>query len=426
MGEKRFLNIIFNQKLLLIFSIFFSIPIVITTIFRYEIPLTMLLMPLVFISIIYRLYSIEWYLFIASIFGGLLSCFIGEFIRESDILWNPLLSLTLIMIPPSFIFFGQQLVHRGYNYKVVIKYLALFSSIFSIVLLARLLLLNEPVRIEIEPSMADTKLGSNINANFFGLPVFGSWGVLSLAHLFCIQAFICSGAFLSSTIPFYIRIISGIGLFCFIILIVGSDAKSAQFGILWLAMVYLLFTFRTSAIRLIISICLICIFGLLISTPDFFLGESRLEQFIVNSFGGASVSELSTGRTDLIFSALEDIGENPIIGVGFGTFNRFMHSTTSEFTLSNSSTHIYLLTMFWKGGFIFAIPFLTMLFFVAVKVWKRHKDILLSSEGYFALNAILVSFFLFSMTWDILIVPSAGALIFFLFGMLSAAKIQTN
>lgn len=425
MGQKKFLNTVFNQKILLS-SIFFSIPIVIITILGYEIPLTMLLMPLVFISIYSRLYSLESYLFIAAIFGGLLSCFVGEFIRESDTFWNPFLSLTLILIPPSFIFFGQQLVLKGYDYKVVIRYLALFSSVFSIVLLARLLLLDEPVRIEIEAGMADVKIGSNINASFIGLPVFGSWGVLSLAHLFCIQAFICLGAFLNNKILPYVRVTSGIGLLCLICLIVGSDAKSAQLGILWLAIAYLLFTFRSSAIRLFIAICLISLVGLLIASPKYFLGESRLEQLIVNSIGGESVSDLSTGRTDIIGSALQDLAENPMAGVGFGTFNRFKHSATAEFTSSNSSTHIYLLTILWKGGLLFAIPFLTMLFFVAVKVWKRHKNILLTSEGYFALNAILVSFFLLSMTWDILIVPSAGALIFFLFGMLSAVRIHAK
>ena len=124
-------------------------------------------MPLVFISLFYRVNSIEWYLFLASIFGGLLSCFVGEFIRESDIFWNPFLSMTLILIPPSFVFFGQQLIRRGNDFKVILRYLALFSSIFSIVLVARLLLLDETVRIEIDPSMADTKLGSNLNASFF-------------------------------------------------------------------------------------------------------------------------------------------------------------------------------------------------------------------------------------------------------------------
>lgn len=426
MGQKKFLNTIFNQKLILISTIFFSIPIVVTTVFGYEVPLTMLLLPLVYISMIYRSYSIEWYLFITSLCCGLISCLVGELIHESDIFWNPFFSLTLILIPPSFIFLGQQIVHRGYDYKVVIKYLAFFSSVFSIALLARVLLLDEPVRIEIEAGMADVKIGSNINASFIGLPVFGSWGVLSLAHLFCIQAFICLGTFLNSKTPLYIRITSGVGLISLICLIVGSDAKSAQLGILWLAIAYLLFTFRSSAIRLFITICLISVVGVLIESPKYFLGESRLEQLIVNSISGESVSDLSTGRTDIIGSALQDIGGNPMVGVGFGTFNRFKHSATSEFTSSNSSTHIYLLTMLWKGGLLFAIPFLTMLFFVAVKVWKRHKNILITSEGYFALNAILVSFFLLSMTWDILIVPSAGALIFFLFGMLSAVRMHAN
>lgn len=412
--------------LVFFYPLFLSIPIVLTTIFGYDIPPSFLVLPLVFISLIKSYRSLDAVFFMASIILGLLSCLLGEIIQSSDAVMKPILSMTLILIAPSFIFLGQSIICKSYSFKKTFEYLAIFSSIFSIVLVARLLLNGSIFRYEIDPSVTDINIGSNLDAKFMGFPVFGSWGVLSLAHLFCVQTFICSGTLVGDKVQMPIRILSGIGLLCFIYLIIGSDSRSAQLGTTWLIGTYIFYKFNSWNKRLFVAAVLAAILGFVLFYSIGYSENSRLVISIQESVSGSSLSDLSTGRTDLINAALKDLENNSVIGVGFGTFNRFLNGFSSEHTLNNSSTHIYLLTILWKGGLIFAVPFFGMLFVVSRKLWKSRNKIFSTSEEYFALNAIFVSFFILSMTWDILIVPTTGALVFFLLGMLSVSKHKLN
>jgi len=88
--------------------------------------------------------------------------------------------------------------------------------------------------------------------------------------------------------------------------------------------------------------------------------------------------------------------------------------------IANSTAHLYYLTLLWRGGLLFMIPFLIMITIALRNAWKG-RQIPMSPEWFFAACAVLMTFTFPSLLWDILIIPSAGALAWFLLGALAPA-----
>jgi hypothetical protein len=77
-----------------------------------------------------------------------------------------------------------------------------------------------------------------------------------------------------------------------------------------------------------------------------------------------------------------------------------------------------VLTILWKGGVLFFLPYMALL----IAFWRRaigaslpnwRENVLFIGAGFVFLFTIL------ALTWDILLVPSAGGLGFFLLGAMS-------
>ena len=131
------------------------------------------------------------------------------------------------------------------------------------------------------------------------------------------------------------------------------------------------------------------------------------------------LENLSTGRESLLSDSLAEVRRSPIFGNGFGSFGRVDPNLGVRSLLSgNRTTHVQYLTILWKGGLIFFVPYMALI----IAFWRRairatqpdwREDAVMIGAGLVCLFTIL------ALSWDILLVPSAGALGFFLLGAMS-------
>lgn len=444
-----------------------SIPVVMFNLVGYDINPAFLLAPLIAIAFFLNLGKTGIFYILSAVFG-VSSVFIANKLSPDGDLIRHLFALVLIMFAPSFLFLGK-MIARHLEIRTIFLWLSIFSSVFVLSVALRIIFLDQDVRIYVGP------LGlASMNAEFFGFPVFAAFGVLSLAHLICLQAMIICGTFVGGSQKPLAMAALGLSLFCASFLIIGSDSRSAQFLLAWIlgtVFVYALIN-RSSAKRSAIAMLLIVIastFGYSrmdesrmmdsiakISAPAA-LDESSdprtgdREEFNgkgsgsypdgrksdngssstngIESVGSAATGNgmvkkadaFATGRVELAIEGFREVVASPLVGNGFSSYGRYASDSEKTQALSlNSSTHIYYLTLIWKGGLIFFIPFVAMLLMNFKNCLAARSHTKASPERFYAWSAVLMAFGPMAMAWDILIVPSAGALAFFIFGMLAA------
>jgi len=157
------------------------------------------------------------------------------------------LSLLLIMTPPLYFFLGRYLAfHSGFERLLLM--LAAVSTVFLSLLVIQVIATGAQVRWYIGAEGFTV-----LNLDFLGLPIYGSFGVLSLASLFVLQMFTAGGAFIASTHRWQqVRFLIGFGAAVF--LVVGSNARGAQLVLPYLLVVLgaaLWFGRRVIRIRLV-------------------------------------------------------------------------------------------------------------------------------------------------------------------------------
>lgn len=413
-----------------------TVPIVLFSIMNYDINPAFFLAPVIALAML-KNYSKTCLLFFVSLVCGAASILLANKVSPDGELKRHFLALILLMFAPSFIFLGQYLSMR-HTIQKLLFWLAIFSSIFVVFVAARILVLNEPVRVYIGP------LGlAAMNAEFIGLPVFATFGVLSLADLFCIQAVILCGAALGDKIQPLYRWSFLVAFGCAIFLVLGSDSRSAQMLIAWIIGSILYFAWRHPEKRRLAALALLA--AVLAGGLTYARGmnENRMAASI-KEIGGvtglpgvpgvtggpvdagetvevlrAQADTFATGRVELAIAGAEEVAQSPIIGNGFSSYGRYDGPGASKILAANTSTHVYYLTLIWKGGLIFFIPFIAMLLLNLRKAWIARAYTPITSERFFTWSAVLMTFGPMALAWDILIVPSAGALAFFLFGALS-------
>ena len=398
-----------------------TIPIILFPLPEYDFNLTMALLPLAALAMIRQHYDQEAMWLATSALAGLMACLIGAWLWPGG-LARSLLSLMLLLMAPVYFFLGRELA-ATLNPVSIFRSLASFSALFGIAVAGRLLLLGEPLRIY--PNGRST-----LNATFFGLPIFGTFGVLSLVYVFCIQAFLCCGAILAAGNHWALRAFSAVGLAALLFLIAASDARSAQAaGLILVAGVGVYAIARTPAPRSVAQVGLSVVAALAAGYP--FLSGSRLvDTFTVaGTIDGAPSSVVArygvtNGRYEAIELALTEIARSPIIGVGFGTYGRVSREPVPRRIALNKSPHIYYLKVLWKGGLLFALPFLFFLLRAASPLWSNWPP--QSPEIAFAAGAVVTTLLWLNLWWDILNVPSAGALAFFLLGALAGRSTKSE
>lgn len=404
-----------------------TVPIVLFAVMNYDINPAFFLAPVIALIMLTH-YSKVWALFFASALCGAASILLANHIAPDGELLRHFLALILLMFAPSFIFLGQYLSGR-HTIQKVIFWLSVFSAIFIVAITARILILDQPVRVYVGP------LGLAVmNAEFFGLPVFATFGVLSLTDLFCIQAVILCGAVFGSVANSLCRWMFIVAFGCAIFLVLGSDSRSAQMLIAWIVGSVIFFGWRHPAMRRLAAYMLLAAIFAGALTYARGMNENRMAASIKELGGftgtpkksGESVEVLraqadafATGRIELAIAGVNEVIKSPLIGNGFSSYGRYDGPGASKILSANTSTHVYYLTLIWKGGVIFFIPFLAMLLLNLVQAWRARAHTLPTPERFFTWSAVLMTFGPMALAWDILIVPSAGALAFFLFGSLS-------
>ncbi|MGE8101949.1 O-antigen ligase family protein [Pseudomonas fluorescens] len=430
-----------------------SIPVVMFSLMGYDINPAFLLAPVIALAFFIRFNKVSAVFALSAALGGV-SVIVANTFSPDGQLTRHLLSLLLVMFAPGFLFLGRFLAGRE-GVDRIIFWLSVFSTIFVVVIAARIFILGEAVRIYLGP------LGySAMNAEFLGVPVFASFGVLSLAHLICLQAIIMCGSIISTRSNVYVRCCFVVGLVCSSFLIIGSDSRSAQVLLVWILVTAILYAIRNPSSWKLVGLVVASILLSGVITYARGMNENRMldsieaitsepvethvvvagvssevvaEQQTATHRGGHASDDtvqrltrkadaFATGRIELAVEGFKEVLKSPFAGNGFSGYGRYSVGDHSRSLAENTSTHIYYLTLLWKGGLIFFAPFIAMLVINFKEAWSARPRTDGSPEYFFAWGAVFMAFGPMALAWDILIVPSAGALAFFLFGMLSGYK----
>jgi hypothetical protein len=462
-----------NRSIIVASAALLSIPVILFSVMGYDINPAFLLAPLIAWAMVQQRDRIVALFGIAAVLGTL-SILVANHIAPDQEMVRHFLSLILILLAPSFVFLGRFLS----KYKHITDFnfwLSAFSSLFILAIALRVVLLGQEVRIYVGPEGL-----ANMNAEFFGLPVFAAFGVLSLADLICIQATILCGSILSRSTPNIPRWIFIISLFFACFLVIGSNSRSAQMLIAWTLISVVLAFFKTDSSRRYVVLTLIAI----VAGGCFTFARGMTENRMLTSLQGVSqipveatpthptsqpensqpaphltdhsnappaisntiqtppetaneqpeeivkiakaADAFATGRVELAIQGIKDVRHSPFIGNGFSNYSKYSSEGLNSIIAANSSTHIYYLTLIWKGGLIFFIPFMLMLGLLFNNAWRNSKATLRTPDTWFTWSAVLMTFGPMAFAWDILIVPSAGALAFCLLGVLSAQRARSN
>lgn len=348
-----------------------------------------------------------------------------------------------MMFSPSFLFLGRRM-----PLKETVFWLAIMSATFLIVITVPLLITGEPVRTIYFVETNGHGMGTSyLNVQFFGIPIFGTFGVNSLAPFFCIQSALICGALYSASRP--VSVFLSAGLASAVLLIIETDSRTAQGTLALLAVLCAGFMIKKprQVGPALTVVCAVLVSGAGIGIRG--LEGGRLVASLSDTFEAASADNLApatpdgsiaddarprlseqtmdpkattptaptmesitTGRTILWRDALRDTLHSPVFGNGFAGFGRFFPTKNAE---GNTTAHLYYLTIFWKGGVMFAIPFLG---FVGLSLWRAWGHRRMTPEWYFSATAVISMFLLPSLSWDILLIPSAGALSWFILGVI--------
>jgi len=417
--------------------------------------LTLVLIPLALLAWAGSRSRVSFWMLIALV-GGVVSVLAAALIDPEDFTVRSFLSLGLIIGTASFLFLGKYLVER-FGLRKVVLWLSLASSVSIFAIAGRILLFAETVRIY-------TLAGESVvNAKFFGLEIFGSFGILSLTYLFFLQLIVvCAGTFLTK-LALPVRIFFLLNVFLGSYLVWGSESRSAQILMLVLVVSFIVYAARNRR-RLLGSVLLavLAVGGVALamqSAHSFDRISLTFEQLVAGTEESVDptsstdetdsdaddnpvadepspgqsespsgeptppitdvVDTVSTGRLTLVKQAVDEILASPVTGNGFGQYGRFADSDEPPAVGGSTSTHIYYLTLLWKGGLIFMLPFSVMLVMsIRVAFRRGPPKQRIDAETFFLRAGIVSSFIIMPAFWDILLVPSAGAFAFLLLGML--------
>lgn len=419
-----------DYVLFLAMALALNIPLVLGSVQGIDICISLLLAPAVawygWKSLRDKTVRIEMVLFVLALLGGLTSCLVWQWRAPDGELLRHIASLAMIFYCIAFMFAGWQIA-KVLTIQQCLMVLATSAASFLIIVAAPHIVWS--TRVWVTPNEQ-----AQLNVTFLNFKLFGTFGVLSLAHLWCIQ----TGLSIAGMVALrerVLRSICAVGFAAGIFLLLSSESRGAQLCAAGFIGCLLLFIAkRHCAYRLLILLVAACAVVAVSYVAQVPHNGTRLGRSIdaLNNLRRdvrmpATEAEnrfdmliLLTGRDYLITSALADIRANPIVGTGFSGVMRLNEPTYAR-PSSNSSTHIYYLTLLWKGGMVFAVPIFALILVQWWKLWQR-RGVLLSAEYFFVTMAVAIVFGFLAFTWDILMVPSAGAFSYLLLGLLARAK----
>jgi hypothetical protein len=419
MNDNRWFYLSWSKLILLLTIGSLTFPVALFSVFNYEINPAFFLAPMCIVAVAKYRKEISSQLFIVMGLIGSLSVILINLSRNDDDYFSNFLSLVLIMFSISFLFVGRMLVEI-HGVQKIVKYLAFSSAFFIVISGARLVVSGEPVRV-----YDDLGFGY-MGLNLIGWPLFGDFGVISLASLILIELLVIVTYFVLGNHKVLKKIFLALSIFIASYLAIGSESRSVQVS-MFLAMLMLLVGFRRFSIhRSAIVVAVILMFSssiFSITRPTFTDRTVESTSKFVSSLKNksdipTSIDTVSTGRVLLIQDAIRDIRVSPILGTGFDGYGSLGNKASTQ----NSSTHVYYLTLLWKGGILFFLSYLVLVIGDLRKIFRRGLKGTYIEYRYFLSIPLVLGLTSLAFTWDILAVPSTGALIYFIFGLLRGAK----
>lgn len=431
-----------SRKILVVASFAMAVPLLLGSFYRVPINPTFLLAPLVGAAFFVRPWTLNHLAFAIAVMAGLVSIVGANVIAPGNVFGN-VTSLGMIMFIAGFWFLGRAAM-KHYDRTEIIHWLAVWSSVFLIVITVPLLVTGEPVR-AMNPDGTVF-----VNVHFAGLPVFATFGINSLAPVFAVQAsIICAAAFCArrAYLPFF-----AVALACAVFLTVGTESRSAMTSLALLALALAVFAWRdssrwrvssTMAAALCIGLVVIGSRGLgenrlvtsaqevaelttdVIATKPASPKRSTFKTELLESApkdptmeGKAAIEKrvdaLGSRRLTLWVAAFDEWRDHPLIGTGFASYGRYDPRHAGH--VGAIYPHFYILTIFWLGGVVFAVPYFGFLGFGLAAAMRGIDQ---TPGHFFTAIAVLLLLALPSFAWDIMIIPFAGSLGWFLLGILN-------
>ncbi len=365
----------------------------------------------IFLSIKYANFLFTKLLYLAIGLSLISSLFVAIFIAQ-DFDFRPLYSIIYFFKPYFSIFVAFYVIRTKNDFNIFCKstgyfvFFALFPIICSIFFLHNGLVRNE----------------SDLNGEIFGLPLYGSYGVNSLAVYYLLLYFlILFLKYIDEDLGNYLKIIRLISLCILSYLIFFSLSREAILG--FAALIIWYFLQNNSGHIKKIMIGLIAIAGLLFvlsldSTSD--MWQSKTDQ-IVESIQQGDLDRLSSGRIGLYLVALNQFSHNIIFGNGFHGFQLYTDTIEGFDTVEGLSPHNQYITTIWKMGLLAAIPY----FLALITLYKMTTPLRGTVKYKFISILLFVVFFILANVWDVLIIPNFSALLFFFWGaIIKSASVE--
>ena len=425
MDDSRWFHFPWPKLILLITVVSLTFPVSLFSVFNYEVNPALFLAPICLVAVAKYRKDIASKAFIVMGLLGSLSVLLVNVARDDNDYLSNFSSLTLIMFSISFLFVGRMLVEI-HGVQKIVKYLAFSSALFIVISGARLVFSGDPVRFIF---LGEDGLGYvRLNLDLLGLPIFGDFGVISLADLILIEFLLVVAYFILGHHNIWTKIFLGLSIFIGSYVVVGSDSRgllvSMALALLMLSFAWRKFSLRRVAISIVLALTLAAsIFSITRESYSDRLGQTiksvneRNKEFAKRG-SLSNLDAISTGRVLLIEDAIRDIRVSPILGTGFDGYGSLGNKASTQ----NSSTHVYYLTLLWKGGILFFLSYLVLVIGDLRKIFRRGLKGTYIEYRYFLSIPLVLGLTFLAFTWDILAVPSAGALIYFIFGLLRGAK----
>jgi O-Antigen ligase len=380
-----------------------------------DIPLSMailLLSPFSILNKVSRREQFSLFLICICLYILILSLFGFTFYGNFD-LKKALLSISYLLLPTAAFFVGQNFLSDPADWRNFSRKCAIYGSILSLSIVVTQTMSDTGVRVLVEKNVNGIDiLGEAVGGSLFGLPIYAAWGIHSLI------SFIFLMLFLKINELKFIKVKSKFGAFLVIgmiadfYLIIFSFSRGIYLSVLLVALIIFI---RKPEFRLKIifgSILLVAAAAILILNNDVAYSYIIAKSLAESGVGDKTfLDSITTGRASLYFYALADIFSNPILGTLFNGYalHGIERVTFGDEPLSSSS-HNVILTLLWKGGLLFALPYALF----NIRLWR---DALTSASRFRFVNYSLVALMLgMGMTWDILYVLNIGIYYFMVLG----------
>lgn len=395
-------------------AICFALPLKMAGVGEFEIPLAMVMVVLG-LPALFTLPKIENGKVLLSAMGlAMLSLCVWDLSPQSENSFRPYFSYTFFFIPFVTYALGYSVIRKREEFRRFVSLCSFLGALAGIGMAITIWRLGIPVRME-----------GVIQGSLLGLPLYATYGVNTLAITeFVMFAFIWTDLVFSKSPKMVFVLVKLAGLACLTALILLSLSRG---GTLSLA-VFVVLTFGALLLRnpqkaviilaafVVGGMYIVARYGDVVTTA----WSVRFSQSATAADEG-DVNDLTSGRLTLVNSAVGDVLDNPLFGVGFTGFHTGRENF-SQLDAQNSSPHDQYLTMVWKPG----VPAgLLLIWFVIRNVGalgrlrkKGEHAGIFSGLWCMTLAMLLIA----ALTWDVLLVPNLGAWMMFIFGAASSIE----